>query len=1116
MGGALRQIRALYATGPTWGASDARLIERFLARGEDAEEAFTALVRRHGPMVLGVCRRRLPGSPDAEDAFQAVFLVLARRAGSIRRAEGLRAWLHGVAVRTAREARRGAARRRARERAAMAHAQAVAEPDHGLAERLGLLDEELGRLPERYRSPLVLCELEGASRREAAERLGLAEGTLSSRLARGRVLLRDRLVRRGVALGAGSLAALLPGPADAAIPGPLAESTARLAVSITAGGSAAGMVPAAVASLAGRMLTMTARASLRTALAALALVAAGITLAWAAGPKRDEPKAEAPAAVTAKPEGKAAAAVEAPKPTGIDVRGTVVDEAGRPVAGAEVRVDAFADQEARGVTGADGSFSIASRRRKPDGMSILARSPGGDRRGAFRYSFNMTREQADDPARLVLKPARGVAVRVADAKGLPVPGAAVVIAGTFQVADESTTDADGRARLSVPADARIEWVIALKPGVGFDYAECGKFDGVPAEELPDSVALALDGTRSARIKAVDRDGTPLAGIAFSPWLLRKPGKRGIVNLPASRAFAATTGPDGFAAFDWLPANEQAITFWPRTEGYTHRRAELAAGGRSTITARLIRAETIRGRVVRPDGAPAAGIRLVALGSGNGRDNGQAQGRTAADGSYELEVPPGEAYSVAVDDADWAAPARLDVVVRAGKPAVGVDFRLTRGTLLRGTVTVAPTGRPVAGEFIRLAEDCGRAPADLGEEGDHFAREVQRQVGATTDEQGRYSIRLGPGTYTLCGPPRTEEQKLTVKDEPEVVRDFRMPRPGKGPLSGRVVTATDPTRGVAGATVTYLSANNRSYPVAVTADAEGRFRVERDLDKTTLCAKSPDGSLGAIVEIGAEDPKVVIPVAPTAAATGLLLDEKGEAAANERVEWGRTVRVGPDEDSPSMHCFGTRVVTDAMGRFTLPSLVVGQEYSIATLRKNHYALAGVVRPDSPAPIDLGTLRAGSYRSPNAEDSSSFRKDAPDAGAPAPPIEATTLDGKPLTLADFKGKYVLLDFWATWCGPCLGEIPQLQAVHEAFGKDDRFAILSLSVDEGIDEPKAFQEARKLPWAQGFLGVGIHGPQPGRFGVKAIPAFVLVGPDGKIVARGMRGEEIKKAVAKALGTP
>lgn len=165
------------------------------------------------------------------------------------------------------------------------------------------------------------------------------------------------------------------------------------------------------------------------------------------------------------------------------------------------------------------------------------------------------------------------------------------------------------------------------------------------------------------------------------------------------------------------------------------------------------------------------------------------------------------------------------------------------------------------------------------------------------------------------------------------------------------------------------------------------------------------------------------------------------------------------------------------------------------------------------MDLGTLQVGAYKSEEAKAaSSSFRPDAPDAGAVAPEIDATTLDGAPLSLKDFAGKFVLLDFWATWCGPCLGEIPNLQDVYDAFGKDDRFAILSLSIDEKIDEPRKFQETRQLPWNQGFLKGEFDGPKA--YGVRAIPAFVLVGPDGKIVARGMRGEEIKKTVAEALG--
>ena len=136
-----------------------------------------------------------------------------------------------------------------------------------------------------------------------------------------------------------------------------------------------------------------------------------------------------------------------------------------------------------------------------------------------------------------------------------------------------------------------------------------------------------------------------------------------------------------------------------------------------------------------------------------------------------------------------------------------------------------------------------------------------------------------------------------------------------------------------------------------------------------------------------------------------------------------------------------------------------------------------------------------------------------GEAAPEINATTLDRKPLTLKDFAGKYVLVDFWATWCGPALAQIPQLQDVYDAFGKDERFAILSLSVDESIDKPREFQQERKLPWSQGFLGGGLHGEKVRAYGVQAVPALVLIGPDGKIIAQGLRGEDVKKAVAKAL---
>ena len=156
----------------------------------------------------------------------------------------------------------------------------------------------------------------------------------------------------------------------------------------------------------------------------------------------------------------------------------------------------------------------------------------------------------------------------------------------------------------------------------------------------------------------------------------------------------------------------------------------------------------------------------------------------------------------------------------------------------------------------------------------------------------------------------------------------------------------------------------------------------------------------------------------------------------------------------MTCFAPKVMTDAKGRFTLPA--PGRRPGVRDLPPEGKRLsrgrcrstreAGLDRPGD-APGRRLSAEVARERGGNVV----VREERPGAGTVAPPIEATTLDGKPLKLDDFKGKYVLLDFWATWCGPCIGEIPQLQAVHDAFGKDERFAILSLSVDEKIEEPQ-----------------------------------------------------------------
>jgi RNA polymerase sigma factor (sigma-70 family) len=256
--------------------TDGQLLERFLAAREEA--AFEELLRRHGPMVLGVCRRVLPGVHDAEDAFQATFLVLVRKGASVVARESVGNWLYGVAYRTAQKARVATARRQAKEKQ-MARPEALPEPDDRWNDVRPLIDQELSRLPDKYRVPIVLCDLEGQTRKEAARRLGCPEGTVSGRLARARLMLAKRLARHGLTLPAGALTlALAQNAASACVPALLAGSTIKAAVLVAAGHTAAGAVSAPVADLTEGVLKAMSLSKLKLVLAivlAVGLIGAG-------------------------------------------------------------------------------------------------------------------------------------------------------------------------------------------------------------------------------------------------------------------------------------------------------------------------------------------------------------------------------------------------------------------------------------------------------------------------------------------------------------------------------------------------------------------------------------------------------------------------------------------------------------------------------------------------------------------------------------------------------------------------------------------------------------------------------------------------------------------------
>jgi RNA polymerase sigma factor (sigma-70 family) len=288
-GGVLHYLRQLPGPPRADEAADAALLQRFADRRDP--DAFAALLRRHGPLVLAVCRGLLAREQDAEDAFQATFLVLVRKAASIGKRASVGSWLYGVARRVAARARADARRRPAPEAGC---GRGVPDPGTELARREAhqLLHEEVERLPARYRAAVVLCYLEGRSQGQAARQLGWTPGAVKGRLERARALLRRRLARRGLALAGLPCAAAL---APAAVPAALAESVTR-AAQLAATGAGAAAVPGPVAELTRGVLQAMFVTKVKAVTAVLLVLAAlGAGVVWCTDLGRAAPP-ETPAA----------------------------------------------------------------------------------------------------------------------------------------------------------------------------------------------------------------------------------------------------------------------------------------------------------------------------------------------------------------------------------------------------------------------------------------------------------------------------------------------------------------------------------------------------------------------------------------------------------------------------------------------------------------------------------------------------------------------------------------------------------------------------------------------------------------------------------------------------
>jgi RNA polymerase sigma factor (sigma-70 family) len=961
-GPALRHLHTVLTVGAIGALADGPLLERFRAGRDDADSsaAFAALVERHGPMVLRVCRDILHDLHDAEDASQATFLILAKKRGSIRRVDSLASWLFGVALRVSAKARAEAARRRASERRG-SEMKARAGGEAGREGPWPELYEELDRLPEKYRAPIVLCHLEGLTNEQAASHLGLPVRTIQRRLAEGRERLRPRLVRRGLEPAVGLFGTRLAADAVSEV---WLEATVRAASRLVAGQATAAVASAAVTALTQGVLTMMLISRLKTIAVAAVLVAlfgAGAVIAARRQAEPDKRNAESRQAAAKTDIG------QSPDPVVANIlhfiKGVVVDAVGKPVAGAQVFSHwTFKPQPV--TTKADGTFVIPNDEPRLLNLSFLATADGGARQGIFRFEDATGPKGPRTLVRIVLKPARVVTVSVVDSVGAPVEGAVVFVLDLVVPVAEARTDARGIATLRAPIDAMTMWIFGSKSGVGFDYFE--NYRSAPAMPMsppPETARLVLDGARTVRLRAVDSTGRPVPGVELYPLTIQKKGKLRSINL-SPISMDSRTDASGVATFDWLPANLVGGTsFYSASLSYYLPDPPILDVNKpqTELTVRVLRTTRVSGKVTLPDGSPASGILVEAQGvGGTSQPAGSGRARTAADGSYAMDLPPEQSYTIGVIDDEWASRNRSGVVVREGVAQTGLDVPLERGCLIRGRVTAGPESKPSPGRVVVLAEQGPVVPpGTLKDQPPNDVFNALTRI-CDTDEAGRYAFRVAPGTYQLRGPSLPGSpipgDDLTIVAAQGIERNFSLPRDVRLWKPVRCVVRAKAADGppIAGAVVVVQPVEGNIPPVQGYADDHGRIALPDPAGKSLVYyARNPEGNLAGSVTLGEDnDTEITIVAKQAATARGQVVDSSGKPRAGVYVRYAMLIEL-EGVDSPAS--VGQTVETDDQGRFTVPGLLIGARCKLFA-----YDPAGGNSPDQSfavkdiRPIDLGAI------------------------------------------------------------------------------------------------------------------------------------------------------------------
>lgn len=965
----VRQLRNRLAAQRISNDSDEQLLQTFLASRDDS--AFAVLVRRYGPMVQCICRRVLGHEQDAEDAFQATFLVLAQRTASLRSKTALAGFLHGTAYRIALKAKQSAARRRKHE------GQAPVRPSTDPAEELSwrevrmLVDEEVARLPEKYRSSFILCCLENVSQAEAARRLGLKEGTLSSRLTVARKLLSQRLARRGVELTAVVAASTLATKSAPALSPLLISSTIKAALGDAIGGVVSAEILSLAQGAAPPLVLSKAKIALVMMLATCALAGAGT---WACRTPATPQAAEQPAET---PKSAAASKPRRNKDAVVMVNGRVLLPNGKPAANATIiRRQVVRSPEERGneevgfkdsvltTTEADGRSRVEHR----DSTILIATAPG------FAPDWRGGSDFKGGDLTLTLAEKTTVRGRLISLEGKPVAGARVKVLWVNLPTGYNLKAVKDAFRLNPEV---VGWAMPK----GLD----SPVPGIPAEAKTDADGrFELEGFGKNRVLELQIEGDGIVSDKLNVILVENFDPKSV--LPGARKRSSSMSPD----------------YRPTVYGpcFTHavRPCQVISGEvTDDVTGKAIPGVKVVGT--------AGSIRLFnyaawkdAVESVTDRDGRfRLHGLAKAKQRY-LHVKPGHApyldRLIDVPDAPGVAPIRADV-------------KLHKAVTIEGRLIDKATGKGVRGDVLFLLLEGNAA---LGRFlADNPVYSLEREVRpsgmyAHSDAKGRFKLHVPPVPLVILARTTDPAARYTsihvINAHRKYLRDpkvflskrnakeeffnthmlnyplrwqngYALVHPKKAEEIVKVVIRFDPggtIRGkivgpdgkpLSGVQATGVQGTNENEPTTFRTDDFTVYALDPRRPRTVYFRHAAKKLVGSITLRGDETEMPIVKMQPAATVIGRVLDAAGKPAAGMQVSIQFT-GAEPDDLIRQHHlCHWDKPpITDADGRFRLEGMFPGLEFEVFAQHPGHRSIAINYKPVTLKPgevRDLGERR-----------------------------------------------------------------------------------------------------------------------------------------------------------------